>query len=79
MRDQDMADVDVTSPGIWRRDSDADYEELLQRELEEEAVGIPQLENSSRPRARGMRLTEENLKLWLSIVRTLSHCLIAVV
>ena len=69
MRDQDMADVDVTSPGIWRRDSDADYEELLQRELEEEATGVPQLENSSRPRARGMGLTEENLKLWLSIVR----------
>lgn len=67
MRDQDMADVDVTSPGIWRRDSDADYEELLQRELEEEAAGIPPQENSSRPRARGMRLTEENLKFWLSI------------
>ena len=40
MRDQDMADVDVTSPGIWRRDSDVDFEDLLQRELEDEAAGI---------------------------------------
>lgn len=72
MRDQDMADVDVTSPGVWRRDSDADYEELLQRELEERTTGIPQSENSSRPRARGMKLTQEHLKLWLSIVRYMS-------
>ena len=69
MRDQDMADVDVTSPGVWRRDSDADFEELLQRDLEDEAAGIVQPENSSRPRARGGRLTVENLKLWLAIVR----------
>lgn len=69
MRDQDMADVDVTSPGVWRRDSDADFEELLQRDLEDEAAGTVQPETSSRPRARGGRLTVENLKLWLAVVR----------
>ena len=69
MRDQDMADVDVTSPGIWRRDSDVDFDDLLRRELDDEAAGILPQENSSRPRARGGRLTEENLKLWLAIVR----------
>ena len=69
MRDQDMADVDVTTPGVWRRDSDADYDDLLRRELDDEAMGISPKENSSRPRARGGRLTEENLKLWLSMVR----------
>ncbi|KIP10913.1 hypothetical protein PHLGIDRAFT_28224, partial [Phlebiopsis gigantea 11061_1 CR5-6] len=67
MRDQDMADVDVTSPGVWRRDSDADFEELLQRDLEDEAAGTVQPETSSRPRARGGRLTVENLKLWLAV------------
>ena len=68
MRDQDMADVDVTSPGIWERDSDAAYEELLHRELDEEEEGVAP-ENPNRPRARGGRLTEPNLKLWLSLVR----------
>ncbi|KAH8924900.1 hypothetical protein BT69DRAFT_1240631 [Atractiella rhizophila] len=36
MRDQDMIDVDVTSPGIWARASDADFEEALRTEEEEE-------------------------------------------
>ncbi|KZT72201.1 hypothetical protein DAEQUDRAFT_61963 [Daedalea quercina L-15889] len=67
MRDQDMADVDVTSPGAWERESDVVYEELLRREMEEEAAGVPPPENSSRPRARGMPLTEQNLRVWLSI------------
>ncbi|KAH9839386.1 uncharacterized protein C8Q71DRAFT_704234 [Rhodofomes roseus] len=67
MRDQDMADVDVTGPGVWERDSDVMYEELLHRELEEEAAGIAPPENSSRPRARGMPLSEQNLRVWLSI------------
>jgi hypothetical protein len=68
MRDQDMADVNVTSPGVWARESDVHYEELLRRELEEEAMGVsPQDEQM--PRARGGRLTEANLKLWLSLVR----------
>ncbi|KAI0305703.1 hypothetical protein B0F90DRAFT_1815286 [Multifurca ochricompacta] len=66
MRDQDMADVDVTSPGIWARESDVHYEDLVRRELEDEAIGIlPQ--EPQRLRARGGRLTEANLKLWLSL------------
>ena len=68
MRDQDMADVDVTSPGVWARESDVHYEDLLRRELEDEAVGIPPQEQQ-RPRARGGRLTEANVKLWLTMVR----------
>jgi hypothetical protein len=68
MRDQDMVDVDVTSPGIWARESDVYFEDLLGRELEEEAMGVPSQE-LQRPRARGGRLTEANLKLWLSLVR----------
>jgi hypothetical protein len=68
MRDQDMADVDVTSPGIWARESDVHFDDLLRRELEEEATGIPS-QDPQRPRARGGRLTEANLKLWLSLVR----------
>jgi hypothetical protein len=68
MRDQDMADVDVTSLGIWARESDVHYDELLRRELEEEAMAISPQEQQ-RPRARGGRLTEANLKLWLTLVR----------
>lgn len=68
MRDQDMADVDVTSPGVWDRASDVLFEELKEREREEEAAGIVS-SDEKRPRARGGRLTEQNLKLWLSIVR----------
>jgi hypothetical protein len=67
MRDQDMADVDVTSPGVWERDSDVLYEDLLRREQEEQAAGF-MLVDPSRPRAIGGRLTETNLKIWLSIV-----------
>ncbi len=70
MRDQDLAGVDVTSPGIWARESDVHYEELLRRELEEETMGISPLEQQ-RPRARGGRLSEANLKLWLTLVRVL--------
>ncbi|KAF9474233.1 hypothetical protein BDN70DRAFT_885073 [Pholiota conissans] len=66
MRDQDMADVDVTTPGVWDRASDVLFEELKQRELEEEANGVV-VDIPSRPRAKGGRLTEQNLKLWLSI------------
>ena len=68
MRDQDMAEVDVTSPGIWARDSDVQYEDLLRRELEEQAMGV-QLHDQHRPRARGGLLTQANLKLWLTLVR----------
>lgn len=36
MRDRDMADVDVTTVGIWERDSDRDWKEQLKWEQEEE-------------------------------------------
>ena len=74
MRDQDMADVDVTSPGVWARESDVHYEELLRRELEEEVTVATSPQEQQRPRARGGRLSEANLKLWLTLVRVLlSH------
>jgi hypothetical protein len=71
MRDQDMADVNVTSPGIWARESDVHYEDLLRRELEEEAMGVSS-RDSHLPKARGGRLSEANLKLWHSLVRLFS-------
>lgn len=67
MRDQDMADVDVTSPGAWERDSDVYYSDLIRSEDEAIANGIPLPED--RPRSTGDMLTETNLKLWLSMVR----------
>ncbi|KAG7098515.1 hypothetical protein E1B28_000459 [Marasmius oreades] len=67
MRDQDMADVDVASPGVWDRESDIHYEELKRREAEEEATGIINTETPPRPRAYGGKLTEQNIKLWLSV------------
>lgn len=88
MRDQDMADVDVTSPGVWDRESDILYHELCRQEMEEEEereraarakassssseshqVFVRPPKDLSRPRARGNRLTEPNLKLWNSMVR----------
>jgi len=69
MRDQEMADVDVTSPGVWERASDAAFEELKRRELEDEVNGVIISSDPNRPRLRGGRLTEQNLRLWLSIVR----------
>lgn len=75
MRDQDMADVDVTSPGVWERASDVLFEELKQRELEDEANGVV-LDNPTRPRIKGGRLTEQNIKLWLSVVRIPNLCLL---
>lgn len=82
MRDQDMADVDVTGPGVWDRESDVFYHELCRREAEEaEERARAKASNSSseshailrsidpgRPRAHGNRLTEQNLKLWLTMV-----------
>ena len=67
MRDQDMADVDVTSPGIWDRESDVHFEDLKRRE-EEEAFTGALFNDPKRPRAQGGRLSEQNLKLWLSLV-----------
>lgn len=68
MRDQDMADVDVTSPGVWERASDVQFEELKQRELDDEENGLVTIDDPSRPRIKGGRLTEQNIKVWLSIV-----------
>lgn len=68
MRDQDMADVDVTSPGAWERESDAVFEDLKRRELEDEAKGLVTIDDPTRPRIKGGRLTEQNVKLWLSVV-----------
>lgn len=34
MRDRDMADVDVTTPGVWERASDVDFEEQMRWEAE---------------------------------------------
>ncbi|KAE9411522.1 hypothetical protein BT96DRAFT_870234 [Gymnopus androsaceus JB14] len=67
MRDQDMADVDVTSPGVWERESDVHFEELKRQEAEEEATGIVNTDGPPRPKTKGGKLTEPNLKLWLSV------------
>ncbi|KAG5642832.1 hypothetical protein DXG03_002063 [Asterophora parasitica] len=67
MRDEDMADVDVTSPGVWERESDAAFEDLKQREEEDNAKGLVTIDNPTRPRVKGGRLTEPNVKLWLSV------------
>ncbi|KZP34516.1 hypothetical protein FIBSPDRAFT_719711 [Athelia psychrophila] len=69
MRDQDMADVDVTGPGVWERESDAAYEELCRREIDEGTSEMMSNEShrSRRPRAKGGRLTEPHIKLWLTM------------
>ncbi|KAF8070156.1 hypothetical protein FPV67DRAFT_1668035 [Lyophyllum atratum] len=67
MRDEDMADVDATSPGVWERESDAAFEELKRREEEDEAKGLVSIDDPKRPRIKGGRLTEQNVKLWLSV------------
>ncbi|THV05056.1 hypothetical protein K435DRAFT_774051 [Dendrothele bispora CBS 962.96] len=67
MRDQDMADVDVTSPGVWDRDSDVFYEDLRRKEEEEERTGIIDTDGPPRPKYKGGLLTEQNLKIWLSL------------
>lgn len=65
MRDQDMADVDVTSPGIWERDSDVYYQDLIRSEEDAALNGSPLSED--RPKSTGDMLTETNLKLWLTM------------
>lgn len=77
-RDRDMADVIVTGPGIWDRDSDVHLRDLLEREDEEErawrdrhAAELAVPDNKLRPPRRaskGHRLTEQNLKIWLQLV-----------
>jgi hypothetical protein len=66
MRDAEMIDVDVTSPGVWDRESDVWYEELVRKERDDEKIGRPP--STSGPRAKGLNLTESNLRLWLSMV-----------
>ena len=69
MRDQDMADVDVTSPGVWDRESDVLYDDLVRREEEEHSDIISsESHKSNRPRAKGGKLTESNLKVWMTMV-----------
>ena len=78
MRDQDMADVDVTTPGVWGRESDVYYLDLVRREKEDDAERRRNPEaprpphDPNRPKAKGTnRLTEQNLKIWTSMVRFL--------
>lgn len=77
MRDRDMADIDVLGEGVWERESDASYHELVR--MEEEAdyrarmSGTPSSsmdyhQSTGRPRARGGPLTSDNLKVWLTMV-----------
>lgn len=78
MRDRDMADVIVTGPGVWDRESDVHIRDLLEREDEEErawrerhAAELAITGNKLRPPRRaskGHRLTEQNLKIWLTLV-----------
>jgi hypothetical protein len=76
MRDQDMADVDVTSPGVWERESDVLYDDLVRREQEEEHSDVLSNEShkSNRPKAKGGRLTESNLKIWMTMVGSVFTC-----
>ncbi|CAE6431151.1 unnamed protein product [Rhizoctonia solani] len=64
MRDRDMADVDVTGAGIWARESDVWYEELVRREEEEARSGMLPDPQRRRTPARGIPLTEANLRIW---------------
>lgn len=69
MRDRDMADVDVSTPGVWERESDVWYEELVRKEQEEARLGIPVSNSNNKVRSQGGLLTEGNLKVWLTMVR----------
>ncbi|KAG9116830.1 hypothetical protein FRC07_007415, partial [Ceratobasidium sp. 392] len=64
MRDRDMADVDVTSPDVWARESDVWYEELVRREEEEARTGTAPDPTRRRTPAYGMALTSTNLRIW---------------
>ena len=78
MRDRDMADVDVTGLGVWERESDVALRELIEREdederrwYEEHATELAQTGHGLRPpkrKSKGHRLTEQNLKIWLTMV-----------
>ncbi|KAG8684946.1 hypothetical protein FRC09_015053, partial [Ceratobasidium sp. 395] len=64
MRDRDMADVDVTGPGVWARESDVWYEELVRREEEDALSGTAPDPVRRRTPAHGMMLTTANLRIW---------------
>ncbi|POY76439.1 hypothetical protein BMF94_0638 [Rhodotorula taiwanensis] len=49
MRDRDMADVDVTTAGVWERASDADYEEQMRWEAEAAHEGVGPSTGSATP------------------------------
>ena len=80
MRDRDMADVIVTGSGVWERESDVHIRDLIEREDEEErawrerhAAELAVPGNKLRPPRRaskGHRLTEQNVKIWLTLVCT---------
>ncbi|KAF9260126.1 hypothetical protein L218DRAFT_620669 [Marasmius fiardii PR-910] len=63
-RDRGMADVDVTSPGVWDRESDKDFEKLKRNERYNEVISV---ETPFKLRAFGEELTEQNIKLWLGV------------
>jgi hypothetical protein len=72
MRDRDMADVDVTGPGVWERDSDVWFEELKRRDKEEEEeerkMGLSDLQRRRKKSMGNAALTEENMVIWLAKV-----------
>lgn len=68
MRDQDMADIDVTGPGAWDRESDVYYADLVQREEESHRTGVPLPLDPHRPSALADLLTETNMKVHLAMV-----------
>ena len=82
MRDRDMIDIDVTTPGVWDRNSDVDLEEW---EEEGGSAAFCQSEDRSRSskdshggsrastshggrRAKGQNLTIASLKIWTAMV-----------
>ena len=77
-RDREIADVDVTSPGVWECESDAALYELIEREdeiewgwYEEQITELAQTGHGLRPPERmskGDRLTERNLEIWSTAV-----------
>lgn len=74
MRDKDMADVDVTGSGVWERESDILWEELKERERLEASAGSSNGHGGTdpkRPKTKGHKLTEQNLKFWLTMVSLL--------
>ncbi|KZS98343.1 hypothetical protein SISNIDRAFT_448559 [Sistotremastrum niveocremeum HHB9708] len=65
MRDEEMADVDVTSHNVWDRESDVWYDELVNKERDDEIRGIAPAPGQTR--ATGDLLTEANIKVWLTM------------